>query len=143
MSLLLGYVRVSLLEPDPEPQFDALTAEGCFRIWVDHATGTLDRRPHLVEVLGRLQPGDVLVVQRLDRLGRSLRDLVGTVSGLHEREVGFRSLQEDIDTTADGGAALGVFTGLAVFERRMIRELTVAGLEEARAEGRLWAARGS
>ncbi len=98
----------------------------------------LDRRPQLDEVLGQLRPGDTLVVWRLDRLGRSLRHLIDTVTGLDERGVGFRSLRESIDTTTAGGRLVfHLFGALAQFEREIIRDRTVAGLAAARARGRV------
>ncbi len=100
---LLGYARVSTAEQSADLQVDELVAAGCWRVWTDSASGVLDRRPQLDEVLGQLRPGDTLVVWRLDRLGRSLRHLIDVVTGLDERGVGFRSLRENIDTTTAGG----------------------------------------
>ena len=97
MGHLLGYARVSTAEQDPALQRDALTSAGCARLWVDVASGSRDDRPQLAAVLKQLLPGDTLVVWRLDRLGRSLRHLIDTVTALDERGVGFRSLQESID----------------------------------------------
>ena len=108
---------------------------GCFRVWTDQASGVLDRRPQLEEVLGQLRPGDTLVVWRLDR---SLRHLIDTVTRLDERGVGFRSLRESIDTTTAGGRLVfHLFGALAQFEREIIRDRTVAGLAAARARGRV------
>jgi len=135
---LLGYARVSTAEQNPDLQVDELTAVGCFRVWTDQASGVLDRRPQLEEVLGQLRPGDTLVVWRLDRLGRSLRHLIDTVTRLDERGVGFRSLRESIDTTTAGGRLVfHLFGALAQFEREIIRDRTVAGLAAARARGRV------
>jgi len=107
-------------------------------MWTDHASGVLDRRPQLEEVLGQLRPGDTLVVWRLDQLGRSLRHLIDTVTGLDERGVGFRSLRESIDTTtARGRLVFHLFGALAQFEREIIRDRMVAGLAAARARGRV------
>jgi Resolvase, N terminal domain len=103
VSHLLGYARVSTAERNADLQTDELTAAGCWRVWTDHASGVLDRRPQLDELLGQLRPGDTLVVWRLDRLGRSLRHLIDVVTALDDRGVGFRSLRESIDTTAPGG----------------------------------------
>ncbi len=100
--MLLGYARVSTAEQNADLQTDELTSAGCYEVFVDHASGVLDRRPELDKVLERLRPGETLVVWRLDRLGRSLRHLIDTVTGLDERGVGFRSLRESIDTTAGG-----------------------------------------
>ena len=137
MGSLLGYARVSTAEQDAALQVDELTAAGCYRVYTDHASGTLDRRPELDAVLAQLRPGDSLVVWRLDRLGRSLRHLIDTVTSLDERQVGFRSLREDIDTTTGGGRLVfHLFGALAQFEREIIRDRTVAGLAAARARGR-------
>src|SRR5919199_2940618 len=99
MAHLLGYARVSTTSQNPDLQVDALGAAGCYRIFVDKASGTLTARPQLDQVLDQLRPGDTLVVWKLDRLGRSLRHLVDTVTGLADRGIGFCSLQEAIDTT--------------------------------------------
>lgn len=137
MGALLGYARVSTEEQDPALQLDALAKAGCARVFSDTASGALDARPELERVLDHLREGDTLVVWRLDRLGRSLRHLVDTVTGLAERGVGFRSLQESIDTTTPGGRLVfHVFAALAEFERDLIRERTHAGLAAARARGR-------
>ncbi len=138
MGHLLGYARVSTLEQNPDLQVDELTATGCWRVWTDHASGALDRRPQLDEVLEQLRSGDTMVVWRLDRLGRSLRHLIEVVTGLDERGVGFRSLRENIDTTTAGGRLVfHLFGALAQFEREIIRDRTVAGLTAARARGRV------
>jgi hypothetical protein len=134
---LLGYARVSTGQQELALQRDALAAAGCPRIFSDTASGALDERPELTRVLDHLREGDTLVVWRLDRLGRSLRHLVDTISGLAERGVGFRSLQESIDTTTPGGRLVfHVFAALAEFEGDLIRERTRAGLAAARARGR-------
>ncbi len=138
MPHLLGYARVSTTEQNPDLQVDELTAAGCWKVWIDHASGALDRRPQLDAVLEQLRPGDTLVVWRLDRLGRSLRHLIEVVTGLDERGVGFRSLRESIDTTTPGGRLVfHLFGALAQFEREIIRDRTVAGLSAARARGRV------
>jgi DNA invertase Pin-like site-specific DNA recombinase len=99
MGHLLGYARVSTADQQPQLQVDALTAAGCYRVFTETASGARADRPTLEQVLDQLRPGDTLVVWKLDRLGRSLRHLVDTVTGLADRGVGFRSLQEAIDTT--------------------------------------------
>jgi len=138
MAHLLGYARVSTTEQNSDLQVDELTAARCWKVWTDHASGALDRRPQLDEVLEQLRPGDTLVVWRLDRLGRSLRHLIEVVTGLDERGVGFRSLRESIDTTTAGGRLVfHLFGALAQFEREIIRDRTVAGLTAARARGRV------
>jgi DNA invertase Pin-like site-specific DNA recombinase len=106
-------------------------------VFTETASGTTTDRPVLEQVLDQLRPGDTLVVWKLDRLGRSLRHLVDTVTGLAERGIGFCSLQEQVDTTTPGGKLVfHVFAALAEFERDLIREHTSAGLAAARARGR-------
>jgi len=134
---LLGYARVSTVDQNAGLQLDALQGAGCVRVFSDTASGALDERPELARALDHLRAGDTLVVWRLDRLGRSLRHLIEKVGALAEREVGFRSLQESVDTTTTGGRLVfHVFAALAEFERDLIRERTQAGLEAARARGR-------
>jgi DNA invertase Pin-like site-specific DNA recombinase len=138
MGHLLGYARVSTMDQDLALQQDALTSAGCYRIFTDTASGALDARPALAEVVDQLRPGDTLVVWRLDRLGRSIRHLIDFLADLDRREVGFRSLTESIDTTSPGGRLVfHLFAALAEFERELIRERTIAGLAAARARGRL------
>jgi len=138
MTTLIGYARVSTPEQSAALQQDALVAASCFRVFVDVAGGTKQDRPQLAAALDQLRPGDTLVVWRLDRLGRSLRHLIDTVTDLDARQVGFRSLTESIDTTTTGGRLLfHVFGALAEFERDLIRDRTTAGLEAARARGRV------
>jgi DNA invertase Pin-like site-specific DNA recombinase len=137
MSDLLGYARVSTADQRPELQLDALRAAGCARVFVDTASGALDTRPELARALDHLRPGDTLVVWKLDRLGRSLRHLIETLGALEQRGVGFRSLQESLDTTTPGGRLVfHLFGALAEFERDLIRQRTQAGLAAARARGR-------
>ncbi len=134
MAHLLGYARVSTAEQNVDLQLDELTAAGCWKVWTDLASGTLDRRPQLDEVLEQLGRGDTLVVWRLDRLGRSLRHLIDVVTGPDERGMGFRSLRENIDTTTAGvRMVFHLFGALGQFERGIIRDRTVAGLAAARA----------
>jgi DNA invertase Pin-like site-specific DNA recombinase len=135
---LLGYARVSTTDQHPQLQVDALERAGCYRVFTETASGARSDRPVLEQALDQLRPGDTLVVWKLDRLGRSLRHLVDTVTGLAERGIGFRSLQEAIDTTTTPGGKLvfHVFATLAEFERDLIRERTAAGLAAARARGR-------
>ncbi|MGI8755847.1 MAG: recombinase family protein [Acidimicrobiales bacterium] len=138
MTHLLGYARVSTLDQDPSLQLDALDAAGCYRTYVDRASGKLDSRPELDRLLDQLRPGDTLVVWRLDRLGRSMKHLISVVSSLAERDIGFRSLTESIDTTTPTGRLVfHVFGALAEFERELIRERTMAGLAAARSRGRV------
>jgi DNA invertase Pin-like site-specific DNA recombinase len=138
MGDLLGYARVSTIEQKAHLQTDALKTAGCLRVWTDKASGTLDHRPKLDQVLDHLRPGDTLVVWRLDRLGRNLRHLIATVTDLQARKVGFRSLTEGIDTTTPAGRLVfHIFAALAEFETALICERTVAGLEAARARGKV------
>ena len=126
--MLVGYARVSTQDQTLAPQRDALAAAGCERVFTDTASGAQAGRPGLAEALDFLRPGDVLVVWRLDRLGRSLKHLIEVTTGLAERGIGFRSLTEQIDTTTPGGKlVLHVFGALAEFERELIRERTRAG----------------
>ena len=137
MGHLLGYARVSTTDQHPDLQVDVLTQAGCYRVFTDRASGARADRPQLTAVLDQLRPGDTLVVWKLDRLGRSLRHLVDTVTTLADRGVGFRSLQEQVDTTTAGGKLVfHIFAALAEFERDLIRERTRAGLAAARARGR-------
>jgi DNA invertase Pin-like site-specific DNA recombinase len=138
MAHRLGYARVSTVDQHPELQLDALRAAGCYRIFVDRASAVLDDRPELAKALDHLRPGDTLVVWKLDRLGRSLRHLIDTLTVLEQRDVGFRSLQESLDTTTPGGKLIfHIFGALAEFERDLIRQRTQAGLAAARARGRM------
>lgn len=137
MPHLLGYARVSTAEQDPALQHDALRTAGCAQVFTDTASGATDDRPELARLVEQLLPGDTLVVWRLDRLGRSLRHLIDLVTDLDAREVGFRSLTESIDTTTPGGRLVfHLFGALAEFERQLIRDRTLAGLQAARARGR-------
>jgi DNA invertase Pin-like site-specific DNA recombinase len=119
-------------------QKDALSAAGCERIFTDTASGAKAQRPGLAETLQYCRPADTLVVWKLDRLGRSLPHLVETVRDLIAKGVGFKSLQENIDTTTSAGKLIfHIFASLAEFERDIIRERTNAGLTAARARGRM------
>jgi len=135
--MLIGYARVSTADQSLELQKDALNAAGCEKVVTDVVSGVAATRPGLNEALEYARKGDTLVVWRLDRLGRSLKDLIETVNALHARGIGFKSLQEQIDTTTSGGKLVfHVFGALAEFEREVIRERTQAGLQAARARGR-------
>jgi DNA invertase Pin-like site-specific DNA recombinase len=134
---LIGYARVSTEDQTTDPQTDALVAAGCARIFTETASGALRQRPELVAALDYAREGDVLVVAKLDRLGRSLAHLIETVATLAERGIGLRSLAEGIDTTsAAGRLLLHVLGSIAEFERDLIRERTHAGLSAARTRGR-------
>ena len=133
----VGYARVSRKDQRLEPQRDALLADGCERVFEEKVSSREADRKALREAFDWCREGDVLVVARLDRLGRSLRELIDLVGELEGRGVGFRSLKESLDTTTAGGRLIfHVFGALAEFEREIIRERTVAGLESARARGR-------
>lgn len=135
--MLIGYARVSTLEQRLDLQQDALRTAGCERIFTDTASGAKTERPGVVAALEACRAGDILVVWKLDRLGRSLAHLIETVQALAVRSVGFRSLQEHLDTTTSGGKLIfHLFASLAEFERDLIRERTNAGLSAARARGR-------
>src|SRR5829696_3919745 len=133
----VGYARVSRQDQRLESQRDALSADGCERIFEEKVSSREAERRALREAFDYCREGDVLVVARLDRLGRSLRELIDLVGELEGRGVGFRSLKESLDTTTAGGRLIfHVFGALAEFEREIIRERTMAGLESARARGR-------
>jgi DNA invertase Pin-like site-specific DNA recombinase len=135
--MLIGYARVSTNEQNLDLQRDALHKAGCEQIYTDAVSGTKARRPGLEEALSHLRSGDTLVVWRLDRLGRSLRHLIDTVTDLQEEGIDFKSITESIDTTTSGGKLVfHIFGALAEFEREIIRERTKAGLTAARARGR-------
>jgi DNA invertase Pin-like site-specific DNA recombinase len=135
--MLVGYARVSTREQNQALQLDALQAAGCARVYTEKASGAQRERPELKAALDYAREGDTLVVWKLDRLARSIRQLIETVEDLEQRKIGLRSLTEAIDTTTPGGRLVfHVFAALAEFERSVIRERTTAGLEAARARGR-------
>ena len=135
--MLVGYARVSTDDQNLDLQKDALLAAGCKRIFTDIASGAKSQRQGLADALQNCRPADTLVVWKLDRLGRSLRHLVETINDLIVRGVGFKSLQENIDTTTSGGKLIfHIFASLAEFERDIIRDRTNAGLSAARTRGR-------
>ena len=133
----IGYARVSTPEQCLDLQLNALKATGCDQIFEDHGvTGDKTARPGLDQTLAALEPGDCLVVWKLDRLGRSLRHLTETLQSLAERDIGFRSLQDAIDTTTAGGRLyFHIMAALAEFERDLISERTKAGMAAAKARG--------
>jgi len=138
--MLIGYARVSKNEQNLDLQRDALLKAGCREkdIFADKITGTKEERNGLTQALSHLREGDTFVVWRLDRLGRSLKHLIETVTKLHGQNIAFQSITENIDTaTATGQLTFHIFGALAEFERNLIRERTIAGLESARARGRL------
>lgn len=135
--MLIGYARVSTADQTLNLQQDALEKAGCTKIFTDTSSGAKVERQGLVEALSYVRAGDTLVVWRLDRLGRSLKDLIEKLTALHTRNIGFKSLTENIDTTTSGGKLIfHMFGALAEFERDLIKERTNAGLQAARARGR-------
>ena len=136
--MLIGYARVSTSEQDTTAQTSALKTAGCERIFREKATGGRWNRPELHRLLDHLRKGDVLVVWKLDRLSRSLRDVLTIMERIQEEKAGFRSLTEAIDTTTPAGRMMMQMIGsFAEFERAMLRERTRAGLKAARKEGRI------
>ena len=136
--MLIGYARVSTFDQNSDLQKDALEKVGCEKIFTDTISGTVSQRPGLTKIKEILRKGDTLVVWRLDRLGRSLKDLIDWMNYLDTEGVALKSLQESIDTsTATGKLVFHVFGALAEFERNLIQERTQAGLSAARARGRL------
>ncbi len=134
----IGYARVSTLDQNPNLQEDALRSVGCEKVLIDHVSGSVAARPELAKLKEQLRKGDTLVVWRLDRLGRSLKDLIAWAAWLEEHGVGLQSLQEVIDTsTPTGKLTFHLFGALAEFERNLILERTQAGLKAARARGRV------
>jgi len=135
--MLIGYARISTHDQCLNLQQDALHQAGCEKIFSDEVSGTASSRPGLDKLKEQLRSGDTLVVWRLDRLGRSVRDLIDWVTTLENEGVGFISLQESIDTTTSNGTLVfHLFAALAEFERNLISERTRAGLDAARARGR-------
>lgn len=135
--MLIGYARVSTQDQNPQLQSDALEGAGCERIFTDRASGSRIERAGLKEAMEYARKGDTIVVWRLDRLARSLKQLISTIEELDERQIGFRSLTEAIDTTTSGGRLVfHIFGALAEFERGIIRERTRAGIQAAAARGR-------
>ncbi|WP_374962226.1 recombinase family protein [Spongiibacter tropicus] len=135
--MLIGYARVSTADQQTDLQLDALNRAGCEKVYQENVSSVSKARPQLEECIRSLRSGDTLVVWRLDRLGRSLKDLVTIIGELEDRGIGFQSLTESIDTTTAGGRLIfHIFGSLAEFERNLIRERTVAGLAAARARGR-------
>lgn len=135
----IGYARVSTDDQSADLQLDALNTAGCDQIYVEKVSGALGKakRPELNSCLKSLRKGDTLVCWRLDRLGRSLQDLVNIIEELREKEIYFESLSEKIETeSSTGRLVFHLFAALSEFERNLIRERTKAGLEAARARGR-------
>ena len=134
----IGYARVSTIDQNLDLQLDALKAAGCEQIFTDRITGTKFDRPELNELKKILRTGDTVVVWKLDRMGRGLRDLIKTMDALKEQGIGFKSLTEGIDTTTPtGNLVFQMFGALAEYERNLIVERTQAGLRAGRARGRI------
>jgi DNA invertase Pin-like site-specific DNA recombinase len=135
--MLIGYARVSTADQNLDLQHDALARAGCERVFEDKLSGARDDRPGLAAALSHCRPGDVLVVYKLDRLGRTMRGLVELVADLAQRKIEFRSLSDGIDTTTTiGRFTFHLLGAIAEMERDLIRERTNAGLAAARARGR-------
>src|SRR5437763_7679322 len=136
--MLIGYARVSTSDQTLNLQRDALEKIGCSKIFTDTISGATTERQGLDEALDYVREGDTLVVWRLDRLGRSLKHLIATITTLNNRKIGFRSITENIDTTTSGGKlVVHIFGALAEFERDIITDRAKAGLHAARVRGRL------
>lgn len=136
-NVIFGYCRISTKGQSFDMQEDALRIAGCERVFKDIASGAKTNRPGLDEMLGQLRSGDIIIVYKLDRLGRSLRHLVYLMNQLTERQIGLRSLNDPVDTTTPQGRLItNVFASIAEFERDLIGERTRAGLASARARGR-------
>ena len=138
--MIFGYARVSTHEQSLDLQIDALLKAGCKEenIITDKISATYKDRPGLDQLLAKLREGDEIVVWRLDRLGRSLRHLMDLMSDFESQNIGFKSIEENIDTTtATGKLTFHIFGAMAEFERNLIRERTLAGLSAARARGRM------
>jgi len=137
-TMLIGYARVSTDDQNLDLQNDALSAAGCQRIYRDKASGARADRPGLKRAFDEIRAGDTLVVWRLDRLGRSLKNLIARAEELEQRGAGLKSLHEAIDTNSSGGRLVfHMFGALAEFEKNLVRERTQAGIEAARSRGRL------
>ena len=133
----IGYARVSTKDQNLDLQLDALQKENCSKIFKEKISGTKSERPALQDMLNQVRPGDVIIIWKLDRLGRSLKNLVEIVGQLIAQGVGLKSLHDNIDTTTpQGRLTFNIFASLAEFERDLISERTMAGLASARARGR-------
>lgn len=136
-AMLFGYARVSTQDQNLDLQLDDLTKAGCQRVFQEKVSSA-KARPQLQKMLDILREGDTVIVWKLDRLGRSLKELFTLVDDFQRKGIGFRSLNDAIDTTtAQGRLVFNLFASLAEFERDMIRERTKAGLAAARARGRV------
>jgi len=134
----IGYARVSTSSQNTQLQLDALKNAGCKNIYEEKVSGAKKNRDELIQCLKSLRAGDVLIVWKLDRLGRSLQNLLEIINDLDKREIGFKSLTESIDTTTSTGKLIfNIFGSLAEFERDLIKDRVNAGLEVARKNGRI------
>lgn len=134
----IGYARVSTKDQNLDLQIDALQKEGCKKIYTETMSGAKAERPVLQEMLNSLRTGDIVIIWKLDRLGRSLKHLVELVNKFINEDIGLKSLHDHIDTTTPQGRLIfNIFASLAEFERDLIQERTKAGLNAARARGRL------
>ena len=137
-SMNIGYCRVSTQDQNLELQLDELKKAGCEKIFQDVASGSKDERKGLLEAMAFAREGDCIVIWKLDRLSRSLRHLIDTVNKLKERGVGLKVITMDLDTTTPSGKLVfHIFASLSEFERELIRERTIAGLQAARVRGRV------
>jgi len=136
--MLIGYARVSTKSQNLDAQLDALVAAGCERVFEEVASGARTDRPVLADAIEYARTGDTIVCMKLDRVARSLSHLTGLMTMLEDRQIGFRSLTEDLDTTSSGGRLVfHIFGALAQWERDLIRERTKSGLDAARRRGRI------
>jgi DNA invertase Pin-like site-specific DNA recombinase len=136
--MYIGYCRISTADQNLDLQIQALKEAGCEKIFEEVASGAKDDRPKLKEAIEYARKGDVIVVWKLDRLSRSLKHLIETVNDLEKREIGFKCITQNLDTTSPSGKLIfHVFGAISEFERSLIRERTAAGLKVARARGRL------
>jgi DNA invertase Pin-like site-specific DNA recombinase len=134
----IGYARVSTQDQDLALQLDALTKEGCEKVFQEKASGAQRDRPELKAALSYMRKGDTLVVWKLDRLARSMKQLIETIESFQDQGIGLKSLQDPIDTSSPSGKLVfHIFAALAEFERGVIRERTTAGLRAARERGRV------
>ncbi|MEM6845704.1 MAG: recombinase family protein [Bacteroidota bacterium] len=136
--MIIGYARISTKDQKLDAQIDTLKTNGAEQIYSDIASGAKSSRPGLDDMKSHLRKGDTLVIQRLDRLGRSMKDLVDWVQWLEDKGVKFKSLDDGIDTSTPGGKLVfHIFGALAEFERNLIRERTRSGLKAARSRGKI------
>jgi DNA invertase Pin-like site-specific DNA recombinase len=134
----IGYARVSTRDQNLDLQIDALKKEGCNKIYTEVMSATKSERPELQEMINNLRKEDIIIVWKLNRLGRSLKHLVELINKFIEQEIGLKSLNDHIDTTTPQGRLIfNIFASLAEFERDLIQERTKAGLNAARARGRM------